>query len=119
MAIERDDFDAVDDASTRQPAPERSTPVNAMRVVEFGSIPLQTKLRAAIRAGTLRGSWRLSDRREVLLTSARCHVAEATGGKVWSAPYPSSAGTGLAVQCVMASAPGCDPFRDSGEEENR
>ena len=112
MAIERDDFDAVDDASTRQPAPEQ---VAAKTVAEFSSIPLQTKLRAAMRAGTLRHAWRLSDGREVLLTERLCHVHD--GRRVYSAPYPSSADVGMAVQAVMAVARGCDPFR--GSEENK
>lgn len=108
MAIDRDDFYEVRPGTT----------VTAKPAAEFGSIALQTKLRAAIRAGTLRQAWRLSDRREVLLTASKCHVAEATGGKVWSAPFPSSAAPGLAVQCVMATAPGRDPFR-GGEEKKR
>ena len=86
----------------------------APTVAVFSSRPLQTKLRAAMRAGTLRHAWRLSDGREVLLTERLCHVHD--GRRVYSAPYPSSAGAGLAVQCVMAVAPGCDPFA-GGEEK--
>jgi len=111
MAIERDRFDEV------RPAPAAAP--TATHATEFGSIALQTKLRAAVRAGTLRQAWRLSDGREVLLTAARCHVAERHSGKVWSAPFPMSAGEGLAVQCVMATAPGCDPFSGGGEEKKR
>jgi len=110
MAIERDRFDEVRQAPTAAPT--------ATRVAEFSSIALQTKLRAAMRAGTVRDSWRLSDGREVLLTVSKCHVAERYSGKVWSAPYPSSAGEGLAVQCVMDTDPGRDPFR-GGEGEKR
>lgn len=110
MAIERDRFDEV--------MPARAAAVTATRVAEFSSIALQTKLRAAMRAGTLRDSWRLSDGREVLLTVSKCHVAERYSGKVWSAPYPSSAGEGLAVQCVMATTPGCNPF-SVGKGEKR
>lgn len=98
-------------------SPGPAPAVTATRVAEFGSIPLQTKLRAAMRAGTLRQAWRLTDGREVLLTASKRHVAERSGGKVWSAPYPADAGPGLAVQCVMATAPWCNPFKGSEGEK--
>ena len=91
----------------------------AKTVTAFSSRPLQTKLRAAMRAGTLRHAWRLSDGREVLLTERLCHVHD--GRRVYSAPYPSSADVGMAVQAVMAVERGRDPFASgaSGEEKKR
>ena len=75
----------------------------ATRADSFNGSPVSSQ-----NLGFVRGAWLLSNGREVLLTLEKCYCRD--GARIYSAPYPLSAGAGLAVQCVMATKPGWDPF---------
>lgn len=83
--------------------------VTATRISEFVSPALEKQRIRGAWARSVRGAWRLSDGREVLIVGERCFVAD--GANVYQGRHPLPAGAGLALQCVMATEPGTDPWQ--------
>ena len=86
--------------------------VTAQAVQRFRSPWLETLRRAAATLGVFREARRISDGREVMLTRHELIVVD--DGRIFRGPYPESAASGLAFQCVMSVARGMDPTRERG-----
>lgn len=89
---------------------QTTNPVTAQAVQRFRSPWLETLRRAAATLGVFREARRFSDGREALLTRHELIVFD--DGRVFRGPYPESAASGLAFQCVMGVAQGTDPTRE-------